>query len=121
MQEASGPYPISEVKFWVRENVPGVFIVGEEPNKPIYIGSSKTDMRQEIEKVAQGRTNFWFEFFASFSQVLLFRLQCKWYHDYYDSLHETDHPKPPINYEGLKCSVCGCQYGQKEFTHSYFR
>ena len=120
MWELLGPYPISEIKFWVRENVPGIFIIGEETNKPIYIGSSETDIRRGIENVVRGRTNVWFEFFSSFSPVLLFRLKCKRYHDY-DSLREIEHPRPPSELNQLKCHVSGCEYNRREeSTHGYF-
>ncbi len=103
----SGPYPLLELPFWTKSHTPGVFVLRKNGGKVERLGVSKTDVRSEIERVAQetGSDEFFVEY--AFSEARLFFLSCVLFHAYQLSTVQK-HPEPAGTTH--HCPIDGCRF-----------
>ena len=104
-----GPYSLSEVDDYVKNNSPGAYILSSDGKVAHYVGRSDSDLASRISNSARERTDykfFWFEYATSPMQA--FYLECEWYHKYMPT-DNINHPSvPPGTY--WRCPVTGCPW-----------
>src|SRR3989442_9813313 len=108
MEKPNGPYPATELSFWVRDHVPGVFMLGKDGETADFLGSSEQDIKSAILGFLSRYTEHWFLFSYALSPARLYHLECEWYHAYRPK-GNPEHPWPPKSSE-VRCPVPDCQF-----------
>jgi hypothetical protein len=110
MAQPNGPYPTSEVSFWLRGGLSGVFLLmGKDRKRADYLGTSESDIKSELLKLSETIRDSWFSYYCASSPSRMYRIECEWYHRYNPSNY-LDHPKPPLQNAQFKCPVPGCKF-----------
>ncbi len=109
MEKPNGPYPATELSFWVRDNASGVFMLSKDGENFDVLGSSEQDMKSVILKFLEKYTEHWFLFLYALSPARLYYLECEWYHRYRPA-NTLDHPKAPHSELAFRCPVPECQF-----------
>lgn len=117
MIEITGPHRLDHIDYYVRETLPGVYMLSNDGERIEEVGRSDTNVREAIITacgVQRGLDTkycyFWFAFTPNGKAA--FREHCKLWHRYMYKKGIETHPSPSEGDGKIGCPVSECEWNK---------
>lgn len=100
----SGLHRIDELYEESVEDEPGVYLFYRTREGPVrYVGRADTSLRRRIA----GRPYTYFRYKHADDEVEAYYWECRYFHQFRDTIENERHPRKPDGYYDLECPICG--------------